>query len=189
MKKIYFHTFILISITLFTLGCTSQAIEPVTENKVKIGGVSLVASNTSLLESHITPVTNINANYVALMPFGFIQDLNDPVVQFNSDKQWYGETTEGIQQYVTALRKQAFKIMVKPQIWVWQGAFTGDIKMDKEENWKLLEQSYTNFIIEYATVSQNLNIEMFCIGTELEQFVIHRPQFWKELISKVKNVF
>lgn len=32
--------------------------------------------------------------------------------------------------------------MVKPQIWVWRGEFTGTIKMENEENWKLLEDSY-----------------------------------------------
>jgi hypothetical protein len=79
--------------------------------------------------------------------------------------------------------------MIKPQIWVWRGEFTGNIKMTTEESWKELEVSYAEFILEYAQLAEELNAEIFCIGTELESFIKHRPDYWTELIAQIKTKY
>ena len=155
----------------------------------KINGLSFVASKEPIGKEHVNPVRNINANYAAIMPFGFIRDLNNPNISFNSDKQWFGETTLGARQYIQELQKANIKIMLKPQIWVWQGEFTGNIKMTNETDWKELEQTYLLFILEYAQLAAEMNVEIFCIGTELEQFVVARPAYWNELIQKIKTIY
>ena len=48
----------------------------------KINGVSFVASREAVNESHITPVVNLSANYAAIMPFGFMRNLDNPKVVF-----------------------------------------------------------------------------------------------------------
>lgn len=155
----------------------------------KINGVSFVASREAVNESHVKPVIQVNANYAAVMPFGFIRDLEHPKIIFDTDRQWYGETRKGAKQYIAELRKQSISIMLKPQIWVWRGLFTGDIKMNTEEDWKMLEQSYSKFILEYAQLAQEEHVEIFCIGTELDEFIINRPKFWTKLISEIKNIY
>lgn len=125
----------------------------------KINGVSFVASRDAVNESHINPVVKVNANYAAIMPFGFIKNLEHPEIIHNTDRQWFGETKAGAEQYIDELRKKKIKIMIKPQIWVWRGEFTGFIEMTNEADWKILEDSYSKFILEYAelahTVKQN----------------------------------
>ena len=79
--------------------------------------------------------------------------------------------------------------MVKPHIWVWRGEFTGNIKMDSEENWRILEESYTQFILTYAKAAENLNADIFCIGTELEQFVANRPIYWQKIIKEIRKIY
>jgi len=59
-----------------------------------------VASREPINEQHINPVLNVNANYVAIMPFGFIKDLKYPEIVFNTNRQWFGETKEGAKQYI-----------------------------------------------------------------------------------------
>ena len=56
----------------------------------------------------------------AIMPFGFIRNLEHPDVIHNTDRQWFGETRAGAKQYIEELEKRNIKIMVKPQIWVWR---------------------------------------------------------------------
>lgn len=155
----------------------------------KINGVSFVASREKINEKHTQPVVNVNANYAAIMPFGFIKNLAHPEIIHNTDRQWFGETGAGAKQYIQELNKKNIKIMIKPQIWVWKGEFTGYIKMDTEAHWKLLEESYSNFILEYAHLAQEINAELFCIGTELENFVKERPEFWHNLIQEIKQVY
>jgi ppGpp synthetase/RelA/SpoT-type nucleotidyltranferase len=79
--------------------------------------------------------------------------------------------------------------MMKPQIWIWRGEFTGTLKMQSEEDWKKLEASYESFMLAYAQLAQETKTDLLCIGTELEQFVKNRPEYWSDLIAKVRTVY
>ena len=155
----------------------------------KINGISFVASKDSIKSHHVTAVIDVNANYVALMPFGFIRDLSFPTIRFNSKRQWFGERDLGIRQYAKELQYKRVKLMVKPQIWIWKGQFTGHISMDSEEQWRIFEDSYASFILTYAKTAEEIKADIFCIGTELENFVNKRPAYWKDLIQRIKKIF
>lgn len=155
----------------------------------KINGVSFVASRDTLVQNHINPILSLNSNYAAIMPFGFIKNLEHPEIIYNTNRQWFGETNSGAKQYINKLQENNIKIMLKPQIWIWRGEFTGNLKMNSEEDWMLLEDSYRVFILGFAKLANDSNVSLFCIGTELEQFIVHRPEFWFQLISEVKNIY
>lgn len=170
---------------LFLLcGCAMTSINP-----TKINGVSFVASRDSISKKNIDPVLKIHANYASVMPFGFIKNLSHPEIQYNSNRQWFGETKTGVKQYILELKEEGVLVMMKPQIWVWRGEFTGQINMTTEEDWKFLEDSYTKFIKDYAELAEETDVEIFCIGTELENFIDKRPDYWEKLIIQVKNVY
>ncbi|MGZ0016255.1 glycoside hydrolase family 113 [Yeosuana sp. AK3] len=155
----------------------------------KINGVSFVASRDSISDKHVQPMLDFHANYASVMPFGFIRDISHPEIQYNSNRQWFGETKVGVKQYVNTLKKKGLFVMMKPQIWVWRGEFTGNIKMATEEDWRSLEDSYTKFILDYALVAQEVHVDIFCIGTELENFIDERPNYWKQLIKDIRKVY
>ena len=165
------------------------AIQSCTTQTNKINGVSFVASRDSINENHINPVVNIHANYAAIMPFGFIKNLEHPEIIYNTDRQWFGETIVGAKQYIEALQNKNIKIMLKPQIWVWKGEFTGFIEMKQEADWKTLEDSYSKFILDYAELAAATGVEIFCIGTELEKFIDNRPEYWNGLIVEIKKIY
>lgn len=175
------YRLLILFFALTLLSCTGQ-----TE---KINGVSFVASGEAINQNHVNPVTAISANYAAIMPFAFVRGLNTPNVIYNKDRQWFGETKAGAKQYIEELRKQNIKIMLKPQIWVWHGEFTGHIVMNSEEDWKAFETSYSKFILDYAQLAQELHIALFCIGTELEKFIENRPDYWRNLINDIKKIY
>ena len=175
------YKLLILFIIVIAQSCTSQV--------EKINGLSFVASPEAIDDSHTKPVVAVGANYCAIMPFGFIRDLKHPEIIHNTDRQWYGETRAGAKQYIEKLKKKNIKIMVKPQIWVWHGEFTGHILMDNEDDWKTLEKSYSSFIIEYAELAQETKADILCIGTELEKFVKHRPDYWQRLIQEIKAIY
>jgi hypothetical protein len=172
----------LLFLLLLQLGCSGRAME-------KFNGVSFVASREMVAQEHVDAVRNINAKCAAVMPFGFIRDADSPEIIFDTSRQWFGETRTGARQYIDILHRNGLKVMLKPQIWISRGAFTGNLKMNSEENWKVLEGSYRNFIMAYATLAQETKADAFCIGTELEQFVNHRPGYWTQLIKEIRNVY
>jgi len=164
---------------LFSTICFSQ----------KINGLSFVASNTPVSSAIIQPAIEINANWVTLMPFGFMNTTSETSIQYNSKRQWWGETKIGIAKTTSEFQKKKIKIMLKPQIWIPNGGFTGHIAMKNDRDWLAFEKSYEIFILDYAQVANDSHVELFCIGTELNNFVISRPVYWKKLIQKIKKIY
>ncbi len=176
-------------LSYFFIGLFLSSCGAIIPEQQKINGVSFVASRDTISQKHIDPVINVNANYAAIMPFGFIRDLKSPEIRHNTNRQWFGETRAGAKQYIELLQENNIKIMVKPQIWIWRGEFTGHLKMESEDDWKKLEASYESFILEYAELAEEVNANIFCIGTELNSFVSARPEYWTTLIKKVDNIY
>ncbi len=172
--------FLLLLITIFS-SCSGQ--------QPKINGVSFVGSPREIYPDHIEPVVKVNANWAAVMPFGFLKNLETSNVVFNTERQWWGERRDGAKKTIELLNQRGIKVMLKPQIWVWHGEFTGNIKMTSEEQWKALENSYKNFILLYARLAEEMKVPMLCIGTELHTFVQTRPMYWAALIKEIRTVY
>lgn len=154
----------------------------------KINGLSYVASNDSVRWEYVKPIIDVHANYVTLMPYGYTTNKTNSKVEFNNKQQWFGEQVHGIHQYAKELQKNGIKIMLKPQLWI-RGGFTGDLIMNTEEEWQSLETTYSKFILTYATTAEKIKAPIFCIGTELQQFVSLRPEYWSKLIKKIKKIY
>tara|TARA_R110000868_G_scaffold125037_4_gene330416 strand:+ start:7108 stop:8112 length:1005 start_codon:yes stop_codon:yes gene_type:complete len=177
MKKIG-----LFLLCLIEFSCVSQG-------QKKINGVSFVASRMEVAQEHVEEVLQLNANHAAVMPFGFIRNVNSPEVIYDTERQWFGETKKGAKQYIGILHENGVAVLLKPQIWISRGEFTGNLKMNTEDEWKILENSYSQFILAYAKLAEETKTEIFCIGTELEQFVENRPAYWKKLINEIRFIY
>lgn len=175
-------SFLIILLSVIT-SCQGQ------KSEVKLNGISLVASREAVLESHIRPILDVNANAVAVMPFAFMESLSSPNLKFNTERQWQGERLDGARKTTQLLHSQGLKVMMKPQIWIRRGEFTGNIKMNSEEDWKKFEASYEEFIMLYAKMAAEENVELLCLGTELFEFANERTAFWEQLIIKIRRIY
>ena len=104
----------LLVLCFLQFSCASQKFE-------KINGVSFVASREKVGQHQVQEILNINANNAAVMPFGFIREINSPEIIFDTERQWFGETKNGAKQYIEMLHKNGVEVMLKPQIWIWRG--------------------------------------------------------------------
>jgi hypothetical protein len=157
--------------------------------KEKINGLSFVASRDEISNKDIEDVHEFNASHTAVIPYGFMRDLNQPELFYNTDRQWWGERHEGVQKTIELFQEKGIKVMLKPQIWIGRGQYTGHIMLENEEQWKQLEASYRKFILDYAKIAALNNIELLCIATELDSFVSERPEFWKKLIVEIREIY
>ena len=153
----------------------------------KINGVSFVGTNKKLKSSHLNPVKNINANWITVMPFGFLSKGN-PTVKYNSSYQWVGETPAGIRHTVKLAHQQGIKVMIKPHIWM-HHQWVGDMKFENEKDWRIFEKSYRKYIMEFAKIAEELKVNIFAIGVEMKQSVVLRPKYWSDLIDSVRTVY
>ncbi|WP_041497525.1 glycoside hydrolase family 113 [Nonlabens marinus] len=154
-----------------------------------IKGISFVATRDTINDAVVQPIKNYNANYVSVHPYGFMRDMENPAVNYNSSRQWWGERLAGTKSTIDIFHSKGLRVMLKPQIWIGRGVYTGTIEMPDESRWDTLAATYERFIMDHAQVAEQTNTEIFCIGTELESFVTARPEYWNDLVKKIRSVY
>jgi hypothetical protein len=177
----------LLCIVLVHLGCSS--LENKANNLVLFKGLSFVGAPEIPSAQDMDSVVQTSANAISLMPFAFLNSKEQTIQYLSSDWQWKGESQEGIETAIRLAQERQIQCMIKPQLWIDEGTFTGYFQLDNEEAWQRIEKDYTDFILRFAEISQRYNLPLFCIATELDQWAKVRPQFWQELIAKIKQTY
>lgn len=186
MRNIFFITIISFCI-FFQISCHSQKMTncdaPAFE---KIKGLTLVAQPDSFKYDPMPKMQSINAEWIAVIPYG-ITRIGQPSVRYNNG-QWWGETPIGIKTAIELAKASKLKVMVKPQIWIPRG-WVGQLDFEKDSDWEKWEKDYEAYILLLAKIAAETSAEMFCIGTEFEIHVVKRPQFWRQLIQKIRPIY
>lgn len=153
----------------------------------KIAGISMVAPPREFKEDPIPPIKDVNANWVALIPYGY-SIVGRPEVYFDSERNWWGERSEGIEESIKLAKSHGLKIMLKPQVWIPRG-WVGNMDFESEEAWKIWESSYREYLMNYVQMAIKYEVEMLCIGTEYRISVVKREAYWRNLINDIKAVY
>lgn len=152
-----------------------------------IRGITVVAPPSPIGAQEMKDVQSVNADWIALVPYGFSR-VGSPDVRYNLDRQWWGEREEGIVASIHLAREAGLKVMLKPQVYL-HGSWVGDVDFDTEEEWLQWETAYERFITFYASIAIAHNVDMFCIGTEYKIAAQKRPQFWRRIISDLRQKY
>lgn len=151
-------------------------------------GISLVSSNSIPNDQDMQSIKSIHANWVSLNPYAFLRK-NSGHLFYNHRRQWKGERIKGIAEMAAQCHKNGLKVMIKPHVWVSEGMFTGEVGFSTDEEWKAFESEYSDYILSYAELADSLNLELLCIGTEWKNFVQSRPEYWENLILKIRDQY
>ncbi len=168
------------------LAFTTAAQEP---DSTKICGVSYVSMNTEFDSSFVRPVLEVGANWVGIIPYCFMTSATQPELHYNHKMQWQGERLDGAREIIQRNHARGLKVMVKPQIWIHHGIYTGKITMNSDEEWQAFEDNYSKYILDFARMAEEEGVAMFCIGTEMGRVVNERPEIFERLIEKVREEF
>ncbi len=180
----YIHRF---AVFCFSLLMFSEA-NAATQLLSKYNGVTLEASRTPFDTQLLKPIKNLNANYVAIVPYAFI-NKKDAKVNYNYSRQWWGEKPKGIAQTIANAKTQDLEVMLKPHVWVKEDGWPGEFEPNSDEQWSVFSDSYTKYILELAALAEQHKVALFCIGTEFRLVASNNPDFWISLISKVRKVY
>ncbi|MGB0424377.1 MAG: glycoside hydrolase family 113, partial [Flavobacteriales bacterium] len=155
----------------------------------KINGVSFVGGANEVTTSHMEPIEDLESNFLALMPFAYGNTGQASLSFHDLDWQYWGENIGGVKTTAILAKQRGIECMIKPHVWLDRGSFTGHFELKTEEEWKTFEADYTNYILPFAMLSEELNLPMFCIGTELCKFTELRPNYWLNLIKEIRKVY
>lgn len=153
----------------------------------RINGVSLVNPFRIIDSLEMSEIKRVNGSWVAVIPFGFSRQ-GGPEVHFNHERQWWGERIDGCKELIRLAHQNELKVMMKPHIWMREG-WIGEFELGNEQDWLIWEEQYTTFILEFAKLSEEMSVELLCIGTELKQTTASRAAFWKQLIPQIREVY
>lgn len=167
-----------------------QSIKPakkIYKEKPIIKGLSLVAPPDPFDKNPMPKIQQVNAEWIAIIPYAFSKPGNTNII-FNVDGQWWGERPEGIKKTIRLAKQAGLKVMLKPQLWV-PGSWTGGIDFEKEEDWQAWEKSYEEYLMFHINLSQSLDVDMICIGTEIKASEVKREKFWRNLILNIRKEY
>jgi len=195
MKTKLFTSGILGVLLIGYFGLTKISYAPFSYNGEKVRGLSFVAPNRPIDKSHFEATNRVNADWVSLMPYGFLKD-NEATFKYTkmedvdaNQHQWWGEQPLGTIECIKLAHANGQKVMLKPHMWHGRGQYTGDFKMTNEADWKEFERSFGDYILQYAKIAQENEVELLCIATEMETMVAERPDFWFELIRMIRSIY
>jgi len=183
----------LVIISLFAIIFLTQCrLEPASNDHLpsydKVNGVSFVAPRKPYEQDPFTDIKNINANWVAIMPYSFCDPVN-PEILYDLPWQWWGEQTAGIIEQIDHAQGQGLDVLLKPHVWVKGQGWNGDFICYDENSWQQWEQSYEAYILHYARLAANKQVPMFCVGLEYKRTINARQDFWVTLIRKVRAIY
>lgn len=103
-------------------------------------------------------------------------------------------TDRDITAFVQRAKSKGVKVCLKPMLnsednmWRAHIGFPDLNMSDMDIYWKKWFKSYTDYMLHYADLAQELECEMLCIGCEMLG-TEHRKDDWLELIRKVREVY
>jgi hypothetical protein len=133
-------------------------------------------------------LVSLGVQWAAVVPTWYQEKADTPKIYPLKDK------TTADESLISAIRKLhdlKLKVMLKPHLDLikGEGKWRADIGFGNDADWKTWFENYTNFILHYAQIAAEENVELFCIGTELSNATVNHPAFWRELIKKVRESY
>jgi hypothetical protein len=143
-----------------------------------------------LMKNDITQLIKGGYEQLVVVPYAYMENTETTRVHFNLERSSRRDNI-----YVAmmdSLTSKGIQLIIKPHIWIGNpenGKWRADISMPDESTWLLWEDSYRDFIIHYAKLSEQLNAPIYCIGNEFIGSTTIRPEFWTDLIRDVRKVY
>lgn len=155
----------------------------------KIKGISFVSVKTKLDSTNVIPVAKLGSNWTSLVTFCDFETGSDCKLIYDHENQYYGERIQGMREMIQLFKESGMRVMVKPQVREKDGKYVGHIDFLRKKDWRTFEEGYRSYILSFAKLSEEENVQMFCIGTELGRFVKKRKRFWRSIIKDVRKIY
>lgn len=133
-------------------------------------------------------LAKLNVNAIAIVPYTFMRDPNKPTKLPIPTRKGM-ETDAAVLHSVKEAKKRGWSVLMKPQIWIGNGHWPGDVEFDNEADWNTWFENYAEWIIHYATLCEANDVDALCLGTELVHTTLTHPEKWRHIIAETRKVY
>ena len=153
-------------------------------------GFSWEAGDSITLDQ-VQTIAPYHVNWIAQTPFAWQAHVNDPNLSFRRGRGYWGERKGGLVHTAQLGKELGVKTLLKPHIWMRRdaGGWRSDIEMKTEEDWQIWFKNYGEFMLHYAQLAEEQQLEALCIGTELYLTAVQREADWRALIAEIRKVY
>ena len=133
-----------------------------------------------------------NVEWVTFVPFIYQQNLYEPELGNRLRIGNREARLERLRRSFRLARKYGFHLMLKPHIWLTSDVEDGwrsDIQMKSQADWDTWFEEYRSYMLPFAELANEMEVEILCIGTELNQSVLDQPGQWLDLIRDIRKVY
>jgi hypothetical protein len=130
-------------------------------------------------------------NWVCLAVLNYQNNVSSTQIKFDFVRT---PTDSDVTAAVERAHSKGVKVCLKPMLnsddHVWRAhiTFPDNTMGEKDIYWSEWFKSYTNFMVHYAELAQELGCEMLCIGCEMlgtEQ----KSDYWRKLIKTLRKIY
>ena len=142
---------------------------------------------SKLAVNSIQRLRDLGSNAIAIVPYTFMRNPNQPTPLPLMNRAGTENDESVIFAHYTAQSK-GLHTLLKPQIWM-RGSWPGDLEMQNEKDWNLFFQYYQDWMVHYAMMAEIYQFDMLCLGVEFAKATIARPDSWRKLIRRIRQVY
>lgn len=112
----------------------------------------------------------LGANWVSLTPFGRTRDLKPTGIDLTFEAP-FEENRRNVLAAIRQAHARGLKVFLVPHLWVETGDWRALIDPVDREGWDRWTEAYRKFVLTWADVAREGEVEMFSIGVELRSWV------------------
>ncbi|MBC7098846.1 hypothetical protein H5T52_06965 [Candidatus Bipolaricaulota bacterium] len=174
---------------------------------VTFGAMYWPERNLELVEYNLDRLLTFGINSVALVVDWYVDDYTDPTIEpwyrdrpGFPDTNWYFPTLydDEVRYIIREAHARGMTVFLKPHVdalnWAFGNPGRGELR-PRGGDWDTLFASYTDFILHYAQLAEELGVEVLSVGCELETMThtfagLHDPDTrWRRIISRVREAY
>ncbi|MBI1228116.1 MAG: hypothetical protein GC192_22980 [Bacteroidetes bacterium] len=131
---------------------------------------------------------SLGANAVSIVPYTFLRNPRQPA-RLPLMQRPGSENDEAVIHSAQHAKSHGMAVLLKPQIWMRDGKWPGDIGMDSEADWQAFFRHYNRWLVHYAILAETYGWDALCIGTEMVQTTLQRETDWRALIQQIRGMY
>lgn len=129
------------------------------------------------------------ANWVSITPFGRVYDLKPSGVALSYEAA-YASNRRAVARAIEQAHAAGLKVMLVPHLWVETGEWRGLIDPGDDEAWRAWATGYRDFLMRWAQLAEQTQVEMLVLGVELRSWVTTaRAPSFLATVHEVRRVF
>lgn len=148
-----------------------------------------VGYGTPACERTMAEATRLGASWVSLTPFGRTANLRPTGIDSTFETPFL-ENRAHVLSAVRQAHAAGLRVLLVPHLWVETGEWRALIDPGDDAAWARWARAYRSFVLTWAKVAREGDVEMFSIGVELRSWVTTRHfTSMLPIIADVRRVY